>query len=432
MKIVLLFLLCCKLSSQLNKDNTEKLLQWGVSKKIQFHPYITLKPSSKQHPFPYFNVNGYVSTNDTVITVPSSMVLNVDKIIKNGKNKKLKKIYEQISNCTNEYIQYNSTKEMVFVALVVYQYKHLLNKNSTIYKRFKNYFHIYKDTSFDNFPLFYNEDELSFFHQTNFDVNIRTAKSTLEEEVSIIENELNIMKILPDEYLKYRLMILSNTLLINNTLHYIPFVECFPKSHIHANAKWIYNNKTNSFEIIALRNIKKDEKIILQNRPISNAMMLVYYGYTEEHNNLIPNYFIDMINNLFRDDMKINEYINVDDLPVFDISKETFEKDAFEAYHQLAMKLPSYSIYQKSGGYRLMKDNLEYHNAIYSKYTPGELNKNLYSEIKVKDAKRILDLERDLIVHKINNLNKLIQEIESEKSEEVKEEGILVNENDEL
>ena len=430
MKIVLLFLLCCKLSSQLNKDDTEKLFQWGVSKKIQFHPYITLKPSSKEHPFPSFIVNGFVSTNDTIINVPSSMILNVDKIIKHGKNKKLRNIYEQINKSTNEYIQYNSTKEMVFVSLIVYQYKHLLNKNSTLYKRFKNYFHVYKDTSFDNFPLFYNEDEISFFHQTNFEVNIRTAKSTLEEEVSIIENELHIMKILPDEYLKYRLMILSNTLLINNTLHYIPFVECFPKSHIHANAKWIYNNKTDSFEIVALRNIKKDEKIILHNRQISNAMMLVYYCYTEESNNLIPNYFIDMINNLFQDDLNINQYVNVDDLPVFDISQETFEKDAFETYHQLAMKLPSYNIYPKSGGYRLMKDNLEYHNSIYSQYTPGEFNKHLYSETKVKDAKRILELERSLIMHKISNLNKIIQLIENDKSEDKEE--TLTHNNEEL
>ena len=143
-------------------------------------------------------------------------------------------------------------------------------------------------------------------------------------------------------------------------------------------------------------------------------MNLLYYGYTEEDNSLYSRYLINIINNLFYKDMNMSKYIYASDLKVFDISKETFETDVIETYNQIAMRHPSYKEYIKSGGYRLMRDNLVYYVPIYDKFTPGEINKHLYSDIKARDIKRVISLEKKLIENRIDYLNNKIQLIESE------------------
>jgi hypothetical protein len=184
---MLLFLILVKLSLQLNKNETQKLFQWGKSKNVKFHPSIVLYSSDKEHPFPYFTTNTTISRDDLIIQIPYSVILTVDNIIKYSKSNKIKTIYNALQNNTNEYIKINSTKEMILMSLVMQQYKHLLNKNSTLYKRFKNYFHIYKDHSLDNFPVFYSKEELAFLTQSSFASQIQSAKESLETEVNINE-----------------------------------------------------------------------------------------------------------------------------------------------------------------------------------------------------------------------------------------------------
>lgn len=414
MNTVLLFLILVKLSLQLNKKETQKLFEWGKSKNVKFHPSVSLQSSDKEHPFPYFTTNTTLSRDDLIIQIPYSVILTVDNIIKYSKSNKIRTIYNALQNNTNEYIKINSTKEMILISLVMQQYKHLLNKNSTLYKRFKNYFHIYKDHSLDNFPVFYSKEELAFLTQSSFASQIQSAKESLDTEVKIMENDIQTTHFFPDEFIKYRVMTLAHSLLINRTLMYIPFIECFPKSNSNPNVKWLYNEITNTLEIIAIKQIEKGEILKLHYRKIPNAMNLLYYGYTEEDNSLNSRYLINIINNLFYKDMNMSKYIYGSDLKVFDISKETFETDIIETYNQIAMRHPSYKEYIKSGGYRLMRDNLVYYAPIYDKFTPGEINKHLYSDIKARDIKRVISLEKKLIENRIDYLNNKIQLIESE------------------
>jgi hypothetical protein len=176
LNVFVLICLCVKLSLQLNKNETESLFKWGKNKHINYHPFISINPSSKEHSFPYFKTDGLISIEDTIIQIPSTLFISVDNILALTKNKKVRLIYEMISNHNNEFIKYNSTKEMMFISLILQQSKYLLNKNCTFYKRFKRYINIYKDSSFDNFPLLYTEDELKFLRQTNLAVSIETAK----------------------------------------------------------------------------------------------------------------------------------------------------------------------------------------------------------------------------------------------------------------
>ena len=75
---------------------------------------------------------------------------------------------------------------------------------------------------------------------------------SLNEEIKLIEHEFNLTHFDVDEYIKYRIFTLANSLIINNITLLVPFVECFPKSSLTPNAHYEYNPKTNSIEISAL------------------------------------------------------------------------------------------------------------------------------------------------------------------------------------
>ena len=418
LNVFVLICLCIKLSLQLNKNETENLFKWGKNKHINYHPFISINPSSKEHSFPYFKTDGLISIEDTIIQIPSTLFISVDNILALTKNKKVRLIYEMISNHNNEFIKYNSTKEMMFISLILQQSKYLLNKNCTFYKRFKRYINIYKDSSFDNFPLLYTEDELKFLRQTNLAVSIETAKMSLNEEIKLIEHEFNLTHFDVDEYIKYRIFTLANSLLINNVTLLVPFIECFPKSSLAPNAHYEYNPKTNSIEISSLHEIFDNEVIVLQHRRLPNAMNLLYYGFTEDKNSLLSSYVIDVINNVFRREMNLTDYIEKDDLKVYDIAKEAFEDNIINTYRRIAMRHPVYGMNVNSGGYRLMRDNLAYYELIYTNITHGEINKNIYGDRKALDVKRVVDLERELIKKRMEYLKTKINDIDNTKQNE--------------
>ena len=81
LNVFVLICLCIKLSLQLNKNETENLFKWGKNKHINYHPFISINPSSKEHSFPYFKTDGLISIEDTIIQIPSTLFISVDNIL---------------------------------------------------------------------------------------------------------------------------------------------------------------------------------------------------------------------------------------------------------------------------------------------------------------------------------------------------------------
>ncbi len=85
----------------------------------------------------------------------------------------------------------------------------------------------------------------------------------------------------------------------------IPFIDCFNKVVFNSNASAEYsfkkdNNDNYYLEIRAIRDIPENEEIYLKWRKLSNLECLILHGFVEKVNNLLPEYYVDVFNNLFK------------------------------------------------------------------------------------------------------------------------------------
>lgn len=403
------------LSYQMSLSETNAIFNWGKKKKIFFHPNIFLNPSSAQSPLPYFTSTETIPVNTTIISIPTSLFININKILSLIKTKEIQELWKKTEKMENNYVKYFSTKEMFFIALTIETYMRTHPKKNKFYQKYKKYFKFYQYYSFDNFPLYYSQDELSFLSGTNFDTNIRTAKRSIEEEIKIIEKELELT-VIPDDYIKYRIVTLANSLLIDNTTSVIPFIDFFPYDKIMPYVKWIMNNETNTLDIVSLSEIPKNSIITLEAKKLPNEISLLYYGYTVDDNYLVPPFFIEVLSENLEKKIGLNSTINIEKSD-YDIARETFDKNIIDSYRTICKNVKGCELDRDLGPYDLMKQNLEDYLKIYDRFTPGNFNINFFNQRKKENVMRVIEMEKQLIKNRITFISKKLEVIKSERGE---------------
>lgn len=399
-------------SNAMNQNETDSFFQWGKKHKVFFENTIQLNPSTNDNPLPYFTSSNIIQKDTKIISIPSSLFINTKTIQTIIKNKEIKTIWKSLLDIQNPYIKYPTTKEMLFIALVVETYMRTHPKKNKFYQKFKKYFKFYQYYSFDNYPLYYSEDELSFISGTNLALNINTARNSINEEISIITNDLKIDSIIPEDYTRYRIFTLSNSHIIDNTTTVIPFIDLFPYDKLSPYVKWEYNNVTKSLDIIAIREIPKDAIISMEAKNVPNSVSLLYYGYTVENNELVSPYIIETINKNRKEKLNLTTLEIQND--TYDIARENFEKNIIDTYKIICSKIKGCKEKGELGAYEIMRDNIKDYLEIYDKFTPGNFNMNFFTKRKREDVKKVISIEKKLLLNRVAFLNRKIELIKSE------------------
>ena len=68
----------------------------------------------------------------------------------------------------------------------------------------------------------------------------------------------------------------------------------------------------------------------------------------------------------------------------------------------------------------MMRDNLLYYKDVYQNFTDGKFNEVFYGREKIKNIKRVINLEKNLIDSRIDYLNNLIENNNNEKNKQKK------------
>jgi hypothetical protein len=241
--------------------------------------------------------------------------------------------------------------------------------------------------------------------------------------------------VLVDEYAKYRILSLSNSININNKTYVVPLIDCFKKKinktygNYNAYIKLSpnkENNKEYDLEIYSYGEIQSNMEIFLLWKQISNIQSLLYYGFVDENNVITSEYLVDLINKNFRKDLNVdninkNNNISLDDLIVpkyYDLNDEFYDEYLFYAYNNISIYFDQY-YRNNEGPYQMMKDNLVYYLRLYEEmYNDDLINRNIMGKSKKANVKNVLRLEQKLIENRMQLLNNKIIYFKNNKKEQ--------------
>jgi hypothetical protein len=284
-------------------------------------------------------------------------------------------------------------------------------KKGKFYKEFKPYFNLYEYTNLGNFPIFYSEEELNLLKGTNLFEEIKRAKESLENEEKVLYDEFNFKKADQENFLKYRVLILANSIINENRTILIPFLDLFSKDMFNdlIDVEYLYNKAMKRFVIRTTKEIKKGKEIVINSKPIPNTSALLYFGYTSEKNNVVGRFIIEVVNNIFRKRLNWDGSIKLINNS-YDIGSTNYIENIIGTYQDLKMKLSDYKN-KEYGEYLLMKENIMDYLNIYSKFTDELYSKYFYGQKKINNVKRILFLEKRVLEKRINQIDNIINEI---------------------
>ena len=419
-----------------NQEVIPSLYKWAKKNNIFINENLILnKNTDSSHNFYYFTSNSSIPTDTVLLKVPYDIMISQSSLEKHFQSKRSKKfayLWDKIIENKNPYISFFSTKQFLYMAIII---EDAINKKKgSFYNKYKPYFDMYEYMNMDNFPVFYDQDEIYYLSPSSFGFELNQAVQSLKEEYYLINNDLQITTSMQDTFLKYRVLTLANSISFNNTklkdrndfneTVIVPFIDCFKKVVSDRNTSAEYSikkdNDLNYFlEIRTIRNISKNEEIYLKWRRLPNNECLIYYGFIEKENYLAPRFYVNTFNNLFKKDLGVDikeEYRDIMKKYRFELNKEFFNPDVVGSYKNLSKLFDKYKD-KPEGRYEMMADNLYYYLDIYNgQFSDGNINLYIKGNEKRSNIKTIMKLEKRIVQNKMNYIKSVINDIKEGKA----------------
>ena len=427
-----------KSKEKLKYDDISSIYQWAQKNGIYINNNLQLYKNSENdldHNFYYFKTNKTIKNNSLLLSVPSSIMISqesLEKMHKKGKNKKLANLWNKVINI-NKYLNYSSSKQLFYISVMLSDAT--FKQKGKFYKKYEEYLNMYDYINLDDYPIFFKANEVVYLNSSNFGKEIINNYKAINNEYDLINHELEMdSTVIVEEFIKYRILSIANSIYYKNKSYIVPFIDCFQKkvnlTHKEYNAYVRLNisNQSNhgfNINIYTNRTIKKNKEISILWKLVSNIENYLYYGFVDENNMIIPPYLVEFVNKNFLKDLNVDlvnkkNKINFEDLiepKYYDLSDYSFDRHLLDKYRNYSLYFDKYS-HSNEGPYVMMKDNLQYYLDIYKELYNDELiNRNIEGINKKKYVRNVLNMERKLIEEKINALEAQIVDIANNKEE---------------
>ena len=406
MKVILLLIIYT--FSFINTKNAyDNLVEWGRNNSFFISDKLGMRYVSENNKTFYSKED--IPKDTLLMTIPFKMILNLKNALELLDNKKINKLYsEHKKNASDVSLGFfTSDSNQTFLSYLIYLVNHRQKqyKKNKFYQYFKYLFDTF-ETNLDNYPLFFNENQLQLLHGSVTIMDITLLKELFQEEVDKFENIYHQKKIDFEEYLRYRTLVISKSLNISE-LSIIPFIDMFEGDPIDYNVEFgISESKLNIF---TTRNVRRDNTFYIRSGYISNIKRFILYGQTyDKMDNYIDSFDIPMISfKLYKSIVKNDE--NYDFSNTLDLSKKKFYKKALKAYKELS------TLNKEDGSdisaYKLLIKNLETMKKGYAPITTSDIYKQFVHLKDINNVKRILDFEKRFINEKINAVKKIVDKL---------------------
>ena len=419
-------------------DDILQIYKWANKNGIYIHKDIQLyknEINDIKHNFYYFKTNNTIPNNTLLFKISSNIMISqfsLNNIVKKTNNKKYSNLWNKISSI-NKYINYSSAKQLFYISIILSDAS--FRQKGKFYKKYKEYINMYNYINIEHFPLLYSLKEMIYLNSSHFGKEISNNLKSINNEYYLIKNILNIDNtVIVDEFIKFRILSLSNSIYINNQTYIIPFIDCFKKKVNKTNGQHnayikIIRNKRNinafDIEIYSNKTINKNDEINLLWKQISNIECLLYYGFIDENNLITSEYLVELVNKHFIKDLNVNKInkkygINLENIiepKLYDLNNEFYYDYLFHTYRNISQYFEQY-YHNNEGPYQMMKDNLVYYLKLYEDmYNDDLINMNIDGKNKKIHVKNILGLEKKLIENRIHLLTHKINKYRDDKKE---------------
>ena len=406
MKVILLLIIYT--FSFINTKNAyDNLVEWGRNNSFFISDKLGMRYVSENNKTFYSKED--IPKDTLLMTIPFKMILNLKNALELLDNKKINKLYSEYKKNASDVSLgfFTSDSNQTFLSYLIYLVNHRQKqyKKNKFYQYFKYLFDTF-ETNLDNYPLFFNENQLQLLHGSVTIMDITLLKELFQEEVDKFENIYHQKKIDFEEYLRYRTLVISKSLNISE-LSIIPFIDMFEGDPIDYNVEFgISESKLNIF---TTRNVRRDNTFYIRSGYISNIKRFILYGQTyDKMDNYIDSFDIPMISfKLYKSIVKNDE--NYDFSNTLDLSKKKFYKKALKAYKELS------TLNKEDGSdisaYKLLIKNLETMKKGYAPITTSDIYKQFVHLKDINNVKRILDFEKRFINEKINAVKKIVDKL---------------------
>ena len=398
--IIILLFLNISIKSKTTKEY-DLLLEWAKNhSSFYLSDKIAINYTSEN--VKNFFVIKEIEKNETLMTIPKEMILN----IQNGFNlygKKIKKLYEKYKNEKFEYVNdfLSYRKQQSFLAYMMYSGNKHNNKFHKFYQYFMNTF----ETNLDSFPIFYNNEQFSLLTMSQFGNEVFQTKTLFEEEYSILDQKVLSKGLDYDEYLKYRTYTLSKGNNITGLCSLIPFVDILDIHPTKYNLKLEFNLDEYGVKVISTKKIKPKRRLRLKVNNMQNSNMLIFYGRTfNELKNTVNNFLIPYVSSQYLTEKNMDQNLAIQDK--LDLTHEKFYEEAMDTYMKFSKKIkqdgsPLSALY-------IFMDNLKALRKKYDEVTTSQIHKTFFTQKDIDNVIRILSTEKRFYDEKMKIIDVLI------------------------
>lgn len=410
------------INCEYNIANIETFLDWGLENNLKLSPFIETSEIGKNKI--YFIAKTDIEKDKELLTIPSSLTFNVNKALELINLKDLNKQYKEFDkiNLPNAK-EFIFRKEMSFLSYIFYLINHKQKKykKTKFFEFYEKYLEILKKYS-PKSPLFHGQKLRQIIIGSILYKPVEDIENIYREEINIYNNKTFYKKEMDfEEYTRFRLAIHKYGQVISNHWTLIPFLNYFDDNYIDYNANMIIK-QNNDVKIVALKDIKKGEQIILKAPKKTNMISYIIEGKTDEK---LVDYYINYSVTAFSPALYKKYEISTSDIHYFkdnfvNILEENFDRKFVDIYkkHAKLLKGDGTDIW----AYGVAEMDLKFYKILFESVTLDTIYE-YYDDIDDRiNMERIIRGERNLIVNaynKINNiLNKLLEE-ERQKSKKI-------------
>ena len=407
-KIFLFVLLQYSLLAEF-QNNYDLFYEWGRNNSIYISYKIAMNYTNENIKNYYVNEN--IDSGETIISIPKNILLNLNSALKLS-NKKIKKQYENykkeiLNSDHNIYEVREDRKEYSFLAFLMTIANEKKSKKNKFYQFYKYLFNIY-ETNLEEFPIFYNSQQIKFLLFSLYGKGVMQTKTMIEEEFSVLQRNYKADLDL-EEYMKYRLFTINKVFNVVGVNYLIPFIDIFEKNPKNYNLKLNYSSNDETINLIATKDIKINDKLIMVMEQMPNIKSLIKYGKIYEENK-------DFHLELFRVPMISNNFIKAKKLDpelskgkIVDLNEKNYYEEVIPVYKIVAKMLNKDET--NISALNLFMENLNIIKHSYDKVSLSELFKYFYKSTYVNNINNILDEEKKYLEKKIEEVKKIINDL---------------------
>ena len=284
--------------------------------------------------------------NEIIMTIPKCCLITLENALRTEYGKKIGKFM---------YNELNSPKHCLLSSFLLYEEQN---------QKFKYYFDLLPK-KFENFPIFYNKEELGYLKGSPF------LNQILEKKKEMKNDYYKICEYIPDfkrfKYNKFkeaRVLISSRifgiTIHDNKTDALAPFADLLNHKRPRQ-TQWYYDDNLESFVIQAIDNIKEGDEIFDSYGKKTNARFLLNYGFCLEDNDTSEYLLTVEFNDIYPlYNLKKNFFQNKSDFTrCFNLSNNFYESQIIELLSFLRFILFDGDINEL---YKIISQNTNYNN----------------------------------------------------------------------